>query len=107
ALPAVCGSIEELYTRTDADLVVVTVYADQILPVAMRCLEFPWTVLLEKPPGLNLEESRQILAVAEARGRDVRVGFNRRFYGSTRAALADLDSGGGRRLVNVQSQRTP
>src|ERR1041385_1274629 len=47
----VCDSAAELYDRTRADLVVVTVSETSANPVARTCFEFPWTILLEKPPG--------------------------------------------------------
>lgn len=42
------------------------------------CFEFPWTVLLEKPPGHNLAVAEQIQAIANEKNRKAIVAFNRR-----------------------------
>lgn len=104
SIPAVCDSVPELYERTQADLVVVTVLETAMLSVSKACFDFPWTVLLEKPPGLNVSEAEAIHATATAKRRTALVGLNRRFLSSTRAALADLAQCGGPRYIKVQDQ---
>jgi predicted dehydrogenase len=101
----VCGSITELAERTSADLVVVAVSEVAALTTALECFEHPWTVLLEKPPGLNLPEAEAVLAAAGAAGRRVLVAMNRRFYSSTLAALHDLSGRQGPRFIHVQDQQ--
>src|SRR5262245_3015121 len=61
---SVCDSIEELYERTEADLAVVAVLEPATKKVAKECFRFPWTLLLEKPPGLNLAEACEIAEAA-------------------------------------------
>src|SRR5438105_6682637 len=53
----ICTSIPELFESTQADLVVVTVSETAILDVCKQCFEYPWTVLMEKPPGLDLGQT--------------------------------------------------
>ena len=102
----VCDSIEELHGRTDAGLAVVTVPEPAMKTVALAALGLPWTALLEKPPGLEPEETEEIAAVAHRRGRDVRVALNRQWIGSTQAAIDGLREHDGPRFVKVQDQQS-
>lgn len=103
-VPGVYSSVLELYEKTQADLLVVAVSEAAMKPVSHVCLEFPWTVLLEKPPGLNVSEAEELYTAAKSNGRKVLVALNRRFYSSTRAALTDLAQRQGPRFIKVQDQ---
>lgn len=104
-IATVCDSVAELYERTHADLVVVTVTALSMNEVSRACFELPWTVLLEKPAGYDLADAEEIHRAAEARGRRVFVALNRRFYSSTRAARADLEGSPEPRFIQVLDQQ--
>lgn len=104
-IPLVCETVSELYERTQAQLVVVTVIETAMSQVSRACFEFPWTVLLEKPAGYNLEDAELIHSAAAAHNRKVLVGLNRRFLSSTRAALADLEQTDSPRFIHVQDQQ--
>jgi len=101
----VSDSIAELYDATAADLVVVAVPETAANPVSQACFEFPWTVLLEKPPGYNLRDAEEILEAVNATGSSVLVGLNRRFLSSTQAAMCDLGRNHGQRFIHVQDQQ--
>ena len=101
----VYDSVPELYERTQAHLVVVAVPETAMNPVSRACFEFPWTVLMEKPPGYNLQDAEEIHSAATAKRRKVLVGLNRRFLSSTRAALADLAQYDSPRFIHVQDQQ--
>ncbi len=103
-IPGVYDSVNELYEGTLADLVVVTVSETAMNPVSRACFEFPWTVLLEKPAGFNVDDAEDIHAAASAKNRKVFVALNRRFNSSTRAVLSDLANGNERRFIKVQDQ---
>jgi len=104
-VPGVYDSVPEMYERTQAELVVVAVPEMAMNPVSRACFEFPWTVLLEKPPGYNLQDAEAIHAVATAKGCKALVGLNRRFLSSTQAALADLAQCESPRFIHVQDQQ--
>ena len=106
-VPVVTGSVEELYEKSAADVVVVTVSELSAADVSRACFDFPWTVLLEKPPGYNLRVAEEIRAAASAAGRRVLVGLNRRFYSSTRAVLDGLGAQDGTRFALAQDQQDP
>lgn len=100
----VAGGVDELFERTAAGLVVVTVSGEAMRDAALACMVHPWTLLLEKPPGLDVAEAEEIRRAAAAAGRTVLVGLNRRFLSSTQAVLDDLADVAGRRSIVVQDQ---
>lgn len=101
----VCDSIAELHARTGAALVISTVSVAAHHAITLECLAYPWTVFIEKPPGLTPAETAALAAAARGQGRALYVGFNRRFLSSTQAALADLTAVSGRRYIHVQDQQ--
>ena len=103
-IAAVHDSIPELYEKTHANLVVVAVFETAMAAVSKACFEFPWTVLLEKPPGLDVPDAENILAAAKTKHSKVLVALNRRFLSTTRAALADVAREDGPRFIKVQDQ---
>ena len=105
-LPNVCSSITELFEKTAADLVVVSVPELSVNEVCRACFEYPWTALIEKPAGYNVADAEAIELVARAKHRRAYVALNRRHYGSTRAVVADLATQPGPRLIKVQDQES-
>jgi len=103
-IPFVCDSIDELYDRTKAELVVVTVPELSANHVSRTCFSYPWVCLLEKPAGYNLADAESIISSAREKGARAFVALNRRFYSSTRSALSDLKQANGRRFIHVQDQ---
>lgn len=100
----VYDSVEQLYGGTGADLVVVTTPELQTNAVCDACFLHPWTALIEKPAGYNMEDASAIAANAKARGSRAYVALNRRHYASTRTMLADLASIEGPRFIKLQDQ---
>lgn len=103
-IPTVCDSVPELYGTTRADVVVVAVPEVMINTVSRACCEFPWTVLLEKPPGLDVPDAEDIAMAARAHQRRVLVALNRRFLSSTQAVLAGLANHDAPRFITVLDQ---
>jgi predicted dehydrogenase len=104
---AVADSVDELYERTNADLLIVAVPELSANPVAMRAFSHPWAVLMEKPAGYDLSDAEAIAAAARGRAARVMVGLNRRFYSSARTIKTDLDTRPGeRRFIHVQDQQS-
>lgn len=104
-IPAVCDSVDELYKKTKADLVVVTVVELSMNGVAKACFQYPWTVLLEKPAGYTLADAEDIARAAREKGSRVFVALNRRFNSSTRTVLDDLADREGQRYIRVGDQQ--
>lgn len=98
-------SLEQMYEKTRADIVVVTVTELYMAEIAKRCFEFPWLVLLEKPAGYNLADARSIQHAAHSKKVRVHVALNRRAYSSTRQALEVLEGNEGPRFIKVLDQQ--
>ena len=107
AIEHVSHSVDDLYHRTHADIVVVTVNEISMVDLALQCMEYPWLVLLEKPPGLSVPEAEALAAAAEVKSRDVRVALNRQWYSTTQSVLRDLARTEGPRFIKVQDQENP
>jgi predicted dehydrogenase len=105
-IPVVADDVAQLRSRTGADLVVVAVPELAANAVAKACFAEDWAVLLEKPAGYDLADAEAIAAAAAKHPRPVLVGLNRRFYSSTMAVRADLDSRAERRFIHVQDQQS-
>lgn len=104
-IPIACDSVNELYARTQADLVVMAVLEPAANAIAKQCFASPWAVFMEKPPGLNVPDARDIQTAARANGSRVWVALNRRFLSSTQAARVDLEAADGQRFIHVQDQQ--
>jgi predicted dehydrogenase len=105
SIPLVCDSIVELYEKTKADLVVVTVVELSMRAVSVACFEYPWTILLEKPAGYNIADAQSIKDAARKRKSKVFVALNRRFYASTQMVRNDVNCLDAKRFIKVQDQQ--
>jgi predicted dehydrogenase len=103
-VPLVCDSVAELYDKTKADLVVVSVPELSVCEVCLDVFLHPWASLIEKPAGYDLADAQRILANATAQKRQAFVALNRRHHSSTRLVLADLAQQKGARLIHVYDQ---
>lgn len=101
----VCDSVSDLYLKTNADLVVVTVVELSMAAVAEACFEFPWLVLLEKPAGYDLGDATRIRDAATRNNARAFVAFNRRAYSSTRQAMDLLAPYSSERFIKVLDQQ--
>ncbi len=103
-IPGVYDTIAAMYAATQANLVVVTVPELQTNEVCTACFEHPWSVLIEKPAGYNLDDAVAIAGNAALRGRRAFVALNRRHYASTRTMRSDLANLSGPRFIKLQDQ---
>jgi predicted dehydrogenase len=106
-IPIVSANVKDLYHSAAPDLVVVTVNEVAIAEITHQCIEYPWTILIEKPPGLDLIEADGIEQHARSAGRKVYVGMNRWSYSVTQQVHQDLCQRDGIRFVHVQDQEDP
>jgi predicted dehydrogenase len=101
----VYDSVSELYNKTGADLVVVTVIELSMAEVASACFDHHWAVLLEKPAGYDLADATRIRDAAARADSRAFVAFNRRAYSSTRQALELLQDDSSQRFIKVVDQQ--
>src|SRR5436309_1353008 len=79
--------------RPDGVWVLVSVPAT--FAVTAECLRRGFDTLLEKPPGLRTEETRELASLAERLGCRAMVAFNRRFNPYVRRAWQAVSEAGG------------
>ena len=102
----VCLNIDELYTLTKPDLLVITVPELATKSVVSAALRHPWKLLIEKPVGYNFVEARQISEIAKEKKDDIFVGFNRRYYSSALQILEGVSNfPTEKRYIYVQDQQ--
>lgn len=102
----VATDIVDLQQRTAADLVVVAVAEMSINSVLQQVAQQPWTILMEKPVGVDYADGLQVQFYIETFGRKAFVGLNRRFLASTQAVITDLANDSGLRFIHVQDQQS-
>jgi len=103
----VLSTIEELYTVTKADLVVIAVPELSVRAVCSEVFKYPWTCLVEKPVGYTLEDAISIYETALANNTKVLVALNRRHYSVTKQLLAEIHDNEQPRLIHVFDQEDP
>lgn len=103
----VAESLEELWDRTKADLVVITVNELSMANMIIESLKYGWAILCEKPPALYVEEAENILNFAKREGKDVKVALNRASYSVTLKVREELNLIEGKRVIIVQDQEDP
>ncbi len=74
-------NLKTMLDQEHLDAVWVTPPAHLNHLLAQPCLERGIHTLIEKPPGLNLEQAQQLLETASKTGAKAMVGWNRRFNG--------------------------
>ena len=103
----VCDSIAELYQKTQANLVVISVPELSVREVCLEAFKYPWTCLIEKPAGYNLEDAEIIASAAAKLNSKAFVALNRRLYSSTRSVMNELSMSDQPRLIHVYDQEDP
>lgn len=102
----VVNSITEL-AALKPDLVVITVNAEHMHELVQQCCHYPWTILAEKPVGLNLAQANATLKEVQRQQASVFVALNRRCYASTRAMRERLEQCQGPRFIEIFDQQEP
>jgi predicted dehydrogenase len=86
--PATGGVVSWLKSRrAEIATAIVAVTGDQLAPVTMALLgQGVRRILVEKPAGIDSNQIQSVAKRAGEAGADVRVAYNRRFYGSVQRA---------------------
>jgi len=103
----VSSSIAELYETTRADGVVIAVSEPATEAICLEAIKHPWQMLVEKPIGLSLDETKRISDAANGMETSFYVAMNRRNYSSTRMALEEVGKIQGARTVQIFDQEDP
>jgi predicted dehydrogenase len=100
----VFDSIKELYEKTHADLVIITVPILAVRETCFEAFQFPWRILAEKPVGYDLDEALVIEKAMVENHREVFVALNRRHYSSTKKLMTELSDKKGMRYIHLCDQ---
>lgn len=101
----VYDSIADLYDKTKADIVVITVSVAAIEKTAAEAAAYPWVLFLEKPAALSVAGARELIKVIEKNNRTAYAAMNRRFLGSTFTTAEALAKEPGKRFIYVQDEQ--
>ena len=94
------NDIEELYSKSKSDIVVVAVSEINALDVIFKCAKFPWIIFIEKPPGLDISESLELFKLSKS-GARIYVGLNRRYLKATIEAKSRLLNDKSPRIISI------
>ena len=93
-----------LFEATNADLVVIAVDIDQTAGVLKECAKHKWTILTEKPLGINFREATELQTFLGANTERVLVALNRRHYSTVRKLETVLNQNSERRTIKIVDQ---
>ena len=106
-IPQTYSSLAEMLDRETPDGIVCCASFENIYSVGRELIPRGIPVLLEKPPGLSLQEAQDLSALADEAGTRVVVGMNRRHYSVLQRALEDAGGVGAITGVWVDWSESP
>jgi predicted dehydrogenase len=104
AIEHCCDSVDDLYQKSQADLVVVGVSELAAPAVVEQCGQYDWTILAEKPVAHDLPSALALNEKLGAKATDVYVAHNRRTYSSVLGVSSLLETTSGVRVVKIIDQ---
>jgi predicted dehydrogenase len=90
---SVVQSSNEIFGDKEIGIVIVSPINKYIVPISVRALQSGKHVLCEKPPGRNLEETKQLCEMASRSKGRLKVGFNHRHHPAISKAKELMDHG--------------
>lgn len=95
---------KQVVDNKSIDLVIVSTPNNQIAEIGTASLQAGKHVLVEKPPGRNLREARQLAEAAKTSGRELKIGFNHRYHPAILKAKSLVDQGVIGDLINIRAR---
>jgi predicted dehydrogenase len=95
---------QKLVDDPSLDIIVVSTSNAYLTPIAVAALDSGKHVLVEKPPGRNLEEARRIAAAQRSSGKVLKVGFNHRYHPALARAHQLMSSGVIGEIFNLRAR---
>jgi len=88
-------NIDSLITKCKPDAIMILVSANQIYDVTKKLIPFNIPVFIEKPPGLDPEQTKTLVELADKHGVKNMVGYNRRYYSIFHKGVKLINQNGG------------
>ncbi len=107
SVKGVYNSIEELWEKSEAQIVVITVNEPSMPKTIEKCLQFGWLIIAEKPPALSVDEAEYVLKIASEKNKEIYIALNRASYSVTRYVVNEIEKKEGKRVIIVQDQEDP
>lgn len=101
----VCDSIDELYSKTKADALIIAVSIESTYKVLCDANRFDWTCLTEKPLGYDYKQAVEISKLFSKDQSKLVLALNRRFFSSTQTAKKILENIREKRFVQITDQQ--
>ena len=95
---------EQVIEDPSIDLVVVSTPNSQLAEIGIAALTAGKHVLVEKPPGRNLIETRRLAEAAKVSGRVLKIGFNHRYHPAISRAKVLVEQGAIGSLINIRTR---
>ncbi|MDC3131789.1 Gfo/Idh/MocA family oxidoreductase [Pelagibacteraceae bacterium] len=77
------SSIDDIYKKNKPDLLVISITETELRKILKKTLKYDWTILVEKPCGINLQDSKVINKLIKLNNGKIFVSLNRRYYSSS------------------------
>ena len=97
-------SIDEMYYKTKADIVIVVISAENVKKVILKISKYDWKIFTEKPLGINFKETLDIKKKIGFKLKDIFIALNRLYYQSTNSALKIIKKDKSKRIINIYDQ---
>ena len=103
AVPFTSENALSAYEQCNPDCAIIAVAVEGVERLLETVLNYPWTVLAEKPLGWDLAQTERLISAGRGRT-DLFVAMNRRHYRGLRAAFQAIAKDQSPRLVVVHDQ---
>ena len=101
-IPKVYTNYKLMIEKENLDAVFILVSADQIFKVTKSLLKYQIPLLIEKPPGLSLEETSVLADLSKRYNTKNMVGLNRRFYSNFHKGIEVINKYGGIQNIIIE-----
>ena len=104
----VFNNIDEMYSLTKSNYVIVVVSPDANFKIIRDCLKYPWTIFTEKPLGLNYVQAKNLIRLSLKKKRKLFIALNRRNFISTKKLVEIIDKKKNiKRNLEIYDQQSP
>jgi predicted dehydrogenase len=101
-IPHVYNNYKEMVYKENLDLIIILVSIDQIFKVSKDVIKYKIPLLIEKPPGLNCYQSKNLVNLSKKFKTPIFVALNRRFFSNFRKGIKIAEEYGGIKNIVIE-----